>query len=225
MGGEGAALGRNTGGAEAADKGQGESAKGGHDVGSLAAAQAGAIFAKGDITDVVPALDGPMATGEGEETRRISLGGRHAGQDETHVTMRSRAVVHRREQTRNLTEVRKGRIARQMSVQTRCWMERARFRPSASAINRCHRADTSRRVREVGAALVVQGGLVFLDDKEIVCVLVEEGVGRLGTRMEGVGGDDARSERQGRQDGASDRDLIRLLVNTYVQERFPTCVR
>ncbi len=61
MGGEGPALGGNAGGTEATDKGRGEIAHGGKDVGTIAGAQAGAIFADGDITDVVTALDSLIA--------------------------------------------------------------------------------------------------------------------------------------------------------------------
>jgi hypothetical protein len=73
MVGEGAARCCNGGGAGATDEGVGEVADGGHNLRGVARAQGGAVLTEGDVAHPVAALNGPMATGEGEQTARVGL--------------------------------------------------------------------------------------------------------------------------------------------------------
>lgn len=76
-----------------AQAGDGVAAEGGHGAGRVAGADAGGIFAEGDVTAVVQAvLDGPFSSGERGEPGRAGFGAGEAGDAERgHV--RSRAAV------------------------------------------------------------------------------------------------------------------------------------
>src|SRR5438309_10243 len=81
-GGEMAASGPNVRGAEAVDQGNREITEGGQNLGSIAGAQAGAIFSEGHIAHIMRTVfNGPMSTIELQQPLRASFGGRE-GSDE-----------------------------------------------------------------------------------------------------------------------------------------------
>jgi len=59
--------------ARAADQGEGEIAQGGHDLGGLATAQAGAVLAEGHVADPVTALNGMITNDKFYITRACVL--------------------------------------------------------------------------------------------------------------------------------------------------------
>ena len=68
-------------GAGATDEGEDEIAAGGHDLGGGAAAQGGAILAKGHITQPVAALNAPVAPNEREQAVGVGVARGEAGDE------------------------------------------------------------------------------------------------------------------------------------------------
>src|SRR5215470_4056264 len=77
---------RDVRGAEAVDQGDGSIAQGGHDLWSVAGAQAGAVFLEGDIAHRMGTVcDAPMAAIELQQALGTSLGGGEGGDEINHL--------------------------------------------------------------------------------------------------------------------------------------------
>ena len=121
-------------GASTADEGEGEIAAGGHDLGGRAATQAGAILAKGHVTQPVAALNAPVAANEREQAVRVGVAGGEAGDEIDGFRRRLLGRAGGTDEAGNLGDTGERKIGAQVAVEARTRTEGARVSVNASEI-------------------------------------------------------------------------------------------
>ena len=172
------------------NEGNGQIAQGGEHVGSGAGAERRAIFAKGDIADVMQAvLDVPVAPHQGQQALRAGLCRREGG-DEIHGLLAGLARSSGRDvsaEAPHLGDLRPARLGGQVGREVATQGQAPEFTTATVAVEGLGLRRGRARIGEEQREISGKGGLIVLDRQHHVGAQRMEGRHKRRLRMQRIG--------------------------------------
>ena len=220
---EGATSGGNQGEAGPMQQSEREIATGGQDLRGVVSPKTGTVFLEGDIANVMGVIfDAPMAANQGEQVGWGSLLRREIGDEIDDLGRGLPVLSNDASHLRHLSH--EGPSGGQVGGEFGADANKAMFHPSAATIPGLGLLANRLRIGKIGGEVSIQRRLVELDGENTRPSLLMNHLHESRMRVQGIRRRDPPRDGEAGQHGFGHRNLIRLLADAHLKERFLTVV-